>query len=62
MQIKTTMLYLYILTRMTIKKIKPRVSEKVEKLELCIADGNIKCIVTLENSLILSLKAKHKFT
>lgn len=48
---------------MTIKKIKPRVSEKVEKLEpLCIADGNIKCIVTLENSLILSLKAKHKFT
>lgn len=62
MQIKTTMVYLYILIRITMKKIKPRVNEKVERLEpLCIVDGNIKCIVTLENSLIASLKAKHKF-
>lgn len=62
MQIKTTMVYLYILIRITIKKLKPRVNEKVERLEpLCIVDGNIKCIVTLENSLIASLKAKHKF-
>lgn len=57
------MLYFYILIRITIKKIKPRVNEKVERLEpLCIVDGNIECIVTLENNLIVSLKSKHRFT
>lgn len=64
MQNKTTMKFHYTLTIMVInKKIITSVEKDMKKLESSyIADQNKNGITTLENSLAISLKAKHKFT